>query len=62
MNEDIKLRVKQIFTGKVNFDLEQNVDYPHVDYLETNTLTHYLCYLAPDNKVYSNKTEYQATL
>ena len=61
MNEDIKIRIKEIFTGRVNFDLEQNVDYPDVD-LETNTLTHYICYLAPDNNVYDNKSEYETTL
>jgi hypothetical protein len=60
MNENIKLKVREIFTGRVNFDLEQNVDYVNVDVLEANTLTHYLCYLAPDNNVYINKAEYEA--
>ena len=61
MNEDIKIRIKEIFTGRVNFDLEQNVDYPDV-YLETNTLIHHICYLAPDNNVYDNKSEYERTI
>lgn len=54
MNEQ---QIKETFTGKVNFNEEQNVDYVSVD-LTTNLLTHHFCYLAPDGEVYTNKSEY----
>jgi hypothetical protein len=60
MNDNIINEIKQSYTSALNFELEHNIKYPYID--DTNTLTHYVCYLAPDGSVYTNKTEYETTL
>jgi hypothetical protein len=59
MNETIKEEIKSVYGGRVSFEPEQNVNYVTVDVFGDNSITHHLCYLAPDGEVYSSKTEYE---
>jgi hypothetical protein len=61
MNDNIINEIKQSYTNSVTFESEHNIKYPYID-VNTNTLTHYIAYLAPDNNLYTNKTEYESTL
>ena len=59
MNESIKEEIKLIYGGKVSFLEEQNIDYAYLNIFGDNSVTHFLCYLAPDGEVYSSKNEYE---